>query len=135
MARKRVNLKADVVIKRIRDAHGNLSAVADSLGVARSTLYRWIDDRPTVKAVVDESRERMKDIAETALQAAVSRGEAWAVQFYLRTQAKDRGYVERTETRHLHEIAEREARRVAERHNLDYEDVLEQVERILNGDG
>jgi hypothetical protein len=39
----------------------------------------------------------MKDNAESALYSAVLGGEAWAVCFYLKTQAKDRGYVERQE--------------------------------------
>src|SRR5262249_17341747 len=36
---------------------------------------------------------------ENVLYEAALRGEAWAVCFYLKCQAKDRGYVERQETR------------------------------------
>lgn len=39
----------------------------------------------------------MCDNAESALNRAVINGEAWAVCFTLKTQAKDRGYVERVQ--------------------------------------
>jgi hypothetical protein len=38
---------------------------------------------------------------------AVLAGEAWAVCFYLKTQAKDRGYVERSEVQHSSEVRQR----------------------------
>jgi hypothetical protein len=41
----------------------------------------------------------MKDDAESALYKAALAGEAWAVCFFLKTQAKDRGYVERVQHR------------------------------------
>jgi len=39
----------------------------------------------------------MCDNAESALNRAVINGEAWAVCFTLKTQGKDRGYIERTQ--------------------------------------
>ena len=36
-------------------------------------------------------------MAENSLFEAIRRGEAWAVCFYLKCMAKDRGYVERAE--------------------------------------
>jgi hypothetical protein len=39
----------------------------------------------------------MKDNAESSLYRAVLDGEPWAVCFYCKTQAKDRGYTERVE--------------------------------------
>ena len=37
------------------------------------------------------------DVAETALLAAVAKGEAWAVCFYLKCKGKARGWTERAE--------------------------------------
>ncbi len=90
-------LSAEPVTAAIRDLHGNLSAVAKQLGVCRQTLYTYIDRHPSIQAVVAESRETMLDNAESALYRAVLNGEAWAVCFFLKTQGKRRGYVERQE--------------------------------------
>jgi len=37
------------------------------------------------------------DVAEAALLRAIQKGEAWAVCFFLKCKAKQRGYSERTE--------------------------------------
>jgi len=39
----------------------------------------------------------MMDMAELKLLDAVVMGQPWAILFYLKTQGKDRGYVERSE--------------------------------------
>jgi hypothetical protein len=88
-------LKAKDVEQALRDARGNMAAVGRQFGVSREAVRQFVAARPTLKAVCDECRESMKDTAESALYDAVARGEAWAVCFYLKTQAKDRGYIER----------------------------------------
>ena len=90
-------LSAEPVTIAIREMNGNLAAVARKLGVCRQTLYTYIERHPSVKDVVAESRETMLDNAESALYRAVLAGEAWAVCFFLKTQGKRRGYVERQE--------------------------------------
>ena len=44
-----------------------------------------------------EQRETMLDLTEGVLFTKIMAGEPWAVCFFLKTQAKDRGYVERVE--------------------------------------
>ena len=78
-------------------AAGNVSYAAKSLGVSRVTLYRRINDSAALKQILTDSREELKDIAESALKRAVINGEGWAVCFALKTIGKDRGYVERQE--------------------------------------
>ena len=90
-------LTAEAVTAAIRDMNGNISAVARRLGVCRQTVYSYIERHPSVKDVLVESRETMIDNAESALYRAVLNGEAWAVCFFLKTQGKSRGYVERQE--------------------------------------
>ena len=93
----RDELNADTVIKKIHEVKGNLSMVARSFGMSRQTLYTYIKSKPTVQAAVDEARETMIDNVESALYSAALNGEAWAVCFFLKTQGKSRGYVERQE--------------------------------------
>jgi hypothetical protein len=90
-------LTAKAVTAAIRDMNGNISAVARRLGVCRQTVYSYIERHPSVKDVLTEARETMIDNAESALYRAVLNGEAWAVCFFLKTQGKSRGYVERQE--------------------------------------
>ena len=76
---------------------GNVSAAARSLGMQRHRLHKTISRSERLQQVVHDARQSMCDNAESALNRAVINGEAWAVCFTLKTQAKDRGYVERTQ--------------------------------------
>ena len=76
---------------------GNVSAAARSLGMQRHRLHNIISRSEQLQQVVHDARQSMCDNAESALNRAVINGEAWAVCFTLKTQAKDRGYVERTQ--------------------------------------
>lgn len=91
-----VKLKRKEVEAKLRELSGNISGTATHFGVARNSMYRFIE-RHNLQSVLDESRESLVDIAETALKRAVVGGEAWAVCFTLKTQGKRRGYVERIE--------------------------------------
>jgi hypothetical protein len=71
--------------------------VAEDLGVAPSTIYRYKARSPAIAEAIWEQDERVNDIAESGLIAALGRGEAWAVCFRLKTKAKHRGYIERVE--------------------------------------
>src|SRR5512133_899404 len=93
----RDELNAEKVIQKIHEVKGNLSMVARSFVMSRQTLYNYIKTRPTVQAAVEEARETMIDNVESALYSAALNGEAWAVCFFLKTQGKHRGYVERQE--------------------------------------
>lgn len=76
---------------------GNLSMVARKLGVSRTTLYKFMEDKPTVKAALDEAREKMVDNVESKLYSKALGGDTVAMIFFLKTQGKRRGYVERQE--------------------------------------
>lgn len=94
---KKGGLTVASVTKRLQEFSGNLAAVARTFGVTRQAVFNFVHKRPALLAIADDVREGMKDNAESALQKAVLAGEAWAVCFFLKTQAKDRGYIERGE--------------------------------------
>ena len=79
------------------ECHGLCYAAARHLGVAPSTIFRRVQKHPELAEFIKECHETRLDEAEGQLQAAVRRGEAWAVCFYLKTQGKARGYSERLE--------------------------------------
>ena len=98
---------ADVEVG-LRKNGGNMAAVARALKVSRVAVKKFVDRRPALLEIVRDLREAHIDVAEEQLHAAVARGEAWAVCFFLKTQAKQRGYFERAEVEHGGEVAVRQ---------------------------
>lgn len=88
-------LKAKEVESALRQHDGNMAAVGRKFGVTREAVRQFVEKHPSLKAVCLECRESMKDTAESSLYKAVKKGASWAVQFYLRTQGRDRGYSEK----------------------------------------
>jgi len=93
------DMTAEQVIAAIEDSQGNLTHAAKRIGCSRPTLYSFIASHPTCQAAVKSAREKMIDSVESVLYSKALDGEAWAVCFFLKTQAKHRGYVERSEHR------------------------------------
>jgi hypothetical protein len=92
-------LTAKAVEAELRKVRGNVSAVARVFRVTRQAIIYHINKSQTLKQAVIDAREERLDQAESSLDKAIRREEAWAVCFALKTQGKNRGYVERTETR------------------------------------
>ena len=85
------------VEQHIEPTKGNVAAIARALGTSRGTVWNRIQASPALQTLLSDARETMLDNAESALYRAVLGGEAWAVCFFLKTQGKRRGYVERQE--------------------------------------
>ena len=85
------------VIAAIKANRGLISGAATALGCEPITVRRYADRHPTVAAALYEAREAMLDVAEASLFKQIGAGEGWAVKYYLSTQGKSRGYVERQE--------------------------------------
>src|SRR5262249_10925278 len=95
---KKQRLTAAGVEDLLRQCRGNLAWVGRRLGVSRQAVWKFVGKRPALKEVAVDLREEMKDFVENQLYEAALRGEPWAVVFYLKTQAKDRGTTTRVET-------------------------------------
>jgi hypothetical protein len=116
-------LKADVVITKITELAGNMTMVAKSLGVSRQAVYTFMAKHPNIKEALDESRERMLDNVESALYNQALAGNTTAMIFFLKTQGKSRGYIERQE------VAPQAIM------NIDMSKLTrQQLERIANGE-
>jgi len=85
-----------VIEQAIVKAFGNLSAASKSLGVDRVSLYRWIEQDGLEQAVVEGRNSRL-DFVEGKLDQKIDGGDTTAIIFFLKTQGKSRGYVERQE--------------------------------------
>lgn len=90
-------LTVESIAEQIRHWSGNLAAVALFFGVHRHTISNKIKQHKSLQEVLSEARETMKDHVESKLYDNALKGDTTAVIFFLKTQAKDRGYVERHE--------------------------------------
>jgi len=94
---RRPDLKAKEIAETIEKNKGNISACARQLGLGRYSLYIRIRQEPTLKKALEQSRETMLDMAESVLYSKVLQGSTPELIFFLKTQGRNRGYVERQE--------------------------------------
>ena len=91
MAGKR-RYKVAEVEAALRAKAGLVSEAAHALGCDRTTVIRYLDRYPRLRAVRAEVRERMNDIAEGQLFKLLNEKHAPTVRWYLGRMATDRGY-------------------------------------------
>ena len=88
---------AQRIIDAIRESSGLLTLAAKKANLTYKTIWQYSQDFPSVKQAVVESKERMLDFAEGKLYEKIKEGDNTAIIFYLKTQGKGRGYIERSE--------------------------------------
>jgi hypothetical protein len=85
----------DIVLLAIQNQLGNLLLAAAELGLTRSQLVAYLTRHPELleraKSIRIACSELVKDEAEDLLTAGM-RGDNTLLMFYLKTQAKERGY-------------------------------------------
>ena len=82
----------------IRGARGFVTATAHDLGCSRRTVYRYLKKFAGAREALEDAREKRHDFVENKLMSAIDNDNITAMIFYLKTQCKDRGYVERYQT-------------------------------------
>ena len=97
---KKNGYTAAQVIKALEDADGYVSKAASLLRCSPRTVYNYRDKFATVAEAWEAIREKRHDFVENALHKQIKEGNTTAIIFYLNTQAKSRGYVERQEIDH-----------------------------------
>lgn len=107
------------MFKKVCEAKvGNMTLIAKSFDVERCTVYEWVKKDARFQKCVDDIRESIVDLAESQLTTLmkgipkieendngektqvgwIERPSEAAIIFKLKTQGKDRGYVERVQT-------------------------------------
>lgn len=81
----------------LETCHGMITLAARQLDMTPQGVRMRVNEHPELQVILAEAKEHMKDRAESRLLDCIEGGEGWAICFYLKTQAKDRGYIERTE--------------------------------------
>ena len=105
----------NIIIKLFKSNMGNKTEVASSLNVSRQALYNWIESDKDLKAAINQQEESNIDFVESKLFEKIQGVETvktnangddvyyslppsdTAIIFFLKTRAKNRGYVERQE--------------------------------------
>ena len=106
----------DIIIELFRSKMGNKTKIAEALNVSRYSLYEWIKKDPALKQEIEQQEESNIDYVESKLFEKINgiglmkedkNGEPvlytlppsdTAIIFFLKTRAKSRGYIERTES-------------------------------------
>lgn len=76
---------------------GIVSYACNAVHISRWTYYRWRKTDEEFRKKCDDIREDTVDVVESKLFNAIADGNITAIIFYLKTHAKDRGYVEQVD--------------------------------------
>lgn len=90
---------AQQVADALTAAKGFVSVAARNLGCTDQTVRNYIERYSACKQAVTDAREAMIDYAEGKLYQNIQNNDTVSILFFLKTQAKQRGYVERGEQR------------------------------------
>ena len=85
------------VAQALEATGGNVSETARALGVHRTTIHRKISASETLQEIVSDARESLVDLAEGKIKSEINKGNITAIIFTLKTQGKNRGWIERHE--------------------------------------
>ena len=85
------------VIQALTKAGGIRLGAAMVLQCSPQTITNYCNRYPEIADAIPEIRANTLDLAETKLIEAIGKGNMTAIIFYLKTQGKERGYIERFE--------------------------------------
>lgn len=88
---------AEEVVAAIEGSKGFVTIIGKRLGCSARHVYNLLDKYATARDALANEREGMRDFAEGMLYKRIEGGDTTVIIFYLKTQAKERGYVERQE--------------------------------------
>ena len=85
------------LLKSLEKSLGVVTTACKQVGVDRTTFYRYYKEDKEFKKQVDDLSNVAKDFVESQLFKQIQDGVPTSTIFYLKTKAKDRGYIERRE--------------------------------------
>ena len=85
------------LLKSLEKSLGVVTTACKQVGVDRTTFYRYYKEDKVFKKQVDDLSNVAKDFVESQLFKQIQDGVPTSTIFYLKTKAKDRGYIERRE--------------------------------------
>jgi hypothetical protein len=124
--RKRKKPTVEALLKVLAAKGGNLSETAKAFKVNRRSVYHWLNSSEAYKSAYEDQQESMIDFAESKLMQSINNGSDTATIFFLKTRAKSRGYVEKSEVDHTTkgESINKEVEKLTD------EELLERIEKL-----
>jgi hypothetical protein len=93
----KTDISKKAMLEALEKSLGIATSACKSVGISRETHYRWLREDADYKAAVDSIGDMTIDFVESQLHKQIKEGNSTATIFFLKTKAKKRGYVERTE--------------------------------------
>lgn len=87
----------DEALKAVKGTKGNQTEIARNLRCNHSNVTHLKKKWATFNKAVQEAKEARIDWYESRLDERAEKGDIAAIIFFLKTQGKDRGYIERQE--------------------------------------
>jgi len=93
----KTNILKKQLIEALEKSLGVVTTACKKVGCNRSTFYEYFNDDELFRKQVNDIENIALDFAESQLYKKISEGDTTSIIFYLKTKAKKRGYVEKTE--------------------------------------
>lgn len=81
----------------LAQSRGLITVAARIAGCSPDTIRAYMRKVEACRVAFTDAQDAMGDIAEGALYRAITNSDPWAVQFYLKTKQRHRGYGDRAE--------------------------------------
>lgn len=95
-----MDVKKANFLKALEYCLGVVQRASEQTKTPRSTHYNWYNSDEQYRAAVDDIQNIAIDFVESELFKQIKDGNVTAMIFYLKTKAKNRGYIERAEVDH-----------------------------------
>ena len=92
---KSEQLKKENLLKALEKSLGIVSTACVSIGISRTTYYKYYNEDKEFKQSVDSIGDIALDCAESQLFELIKEKNVTAIIFYLKTKGKKRGYIEK----------------------------------------
>ena len=93
----KTDIQKEAMLKALESTLGIVSSACSKVGISRQTHYEWLDKDAKYKSQVKDIKNYAVDFAETQLLSCIKDKRETSIIFFLKTQGKDRGYIERQE--------------------------------------
>ena len=94
----KINSPKENMILALTKALGVVSTACLKAGICRKSHYDWMIADPVYNAQVMDIKNIAIDFVESKMFGQINNGDAGLIKYYLGTQGRNRGYVEKTET-------------------------------------
>ena len=124
MPNKSEHLKNNIIEAMVKSM-GVVQQACKAVGISRTTFYEYYKTDPAFKDAIDECKEIALDFAESKLYKCIEKEKETSIIFYLKTQGKKRGYIEKSELETNQNIS----------YNISVKDqkTADEINKLMNG--